>query len=75
MEKTYQEDNEIEFFSHLCGSPQKLSKYLLAFGKLTTANEVGSVEGHDTVDDEQTVFVSSEVCSKAFQQFELHLEN
>lgn len=64
---------KVEFFRHLSGSSKKGTKDLLAFGKLTTAHEVGAIESHDTVNDKETVLVGGEVGGKTFQQFGLHL--
>jgi hypothetical protein len=71
---TNHQDNEVELLSHRSGSAKELPKNLLTFRKLTTTAEVGTVERHDTVDNEETVFVGGKVGCEAFQQFGLHLE-
>ena len=73
IKPTYHEYNKIELLRHLSSSSEELPKYLLTLGKLTTADVIGTVESHDTVDDEKAVFVGSEVEAETFQLFSLHL--
>jgi len=71
--ETYHENNKIEFFRHLGSSAKKSSKGLLTFREFTTAQVVGTIKSHDTVNHEETVFIGREVDGKTFQQFSLHL--
>ena len=70
---TYHQDDEVELFSHLRSFAEEATKNLLALGQLTTTNVIGTVKRHDTVDDEETVFIGGEILCKAFELFGLHL--
>lgn len=65
---------DIEFFGDTCQFREHLSELLLAFGELAAAWEVGAEEGHDGVDDDETVlFVFTETDTELIQELELVL--
>lgn len=70
---TDHQDAKIELLCHLGCTTKELTKNLLTLRKLTTTTVIGSVQRHDTIDDEKTVFVCGEVGSKTLQQLGLHL--
>lgn len=70
---TYHQDDEIELLGHLRSSAKKATEDLLTFGKFTTTNIIGTVQRHDTVDNEKTIFIGGEVLCKAFKLLRLHL--
>jgi hypothetical protein len=70
---TYHQDNKIELFSHLRSSAKEGTKDLLTLREFTTANKIGTIEGHDTVDDKEAVLVGGKVLGEALKLLSLHL--
>ena len=50
------------------------TKNLLTFVKFTAADVVSSEKSHDTVDDQETIFVGGKVLAETFELLNLHLQ-